>query len=52
MTCTALVDKMKRRHPHVYGDVMVKDAGEVLANWGGSRRPKRKPLARPSRAGR
>lgn len=32
--CTALVDKMKRRHPHVYGDLTVKDSNEVLANWG------------------
>ena len=26
-------DKMIRRHPHVFGDVKVKDAGEVLMNW-------------------
>ncbi len=32
--CTALVDKMKRRHPHVYGELVVKDAQEVLSNWG------------------
>lgn len=32
--CTALVDKMKRRHPHVYGELTVKDSTEVLANWG------------------
>ena len=25
--------KLIRRHPHVFGDVSVKDAGEVLLNW-------------------
>jgi uncharacterized protein YabN with tetrapyrrole methylase and pyrophosphatase domain len=25
--------KLIRRHPHVFGDVAVRDAGEVLANW-------------------
>jgi tetrapyrrole methylase family protein / MazG family protein len=25
--------KLVRRHPHVFGDVKVKDAAEVLANW-------------------
>ncbi len=25
---------MTRRHPHVFGDAKVKDADEVLANWG------------------
>ncbi len=30
---TAIVDKLVRRHPHVFGDVQVKDAGEVVANW-------------------
>ncbi len=26
-------DKLKRRHPHVFGDVQVRDAQEVLKNW-------------------
>jgi MazG family protein len=26
-------DKLVRRHPHVFGDVMVNDADEVLTNW-------------------
>lgn len=30
----AIATKMTRRHPHVFGDLEVKDAGEVLANWG------------------
>ncbi|MFM2286218.1 MAG: Nucleoside triphosphate pyrophosphohydrolase [Bacteroidota bacterium] len=28
-----LCDKLIRRHPHIYGDVKVKDAKEVLENW-------------------
>jgi len=26
-------EKLIRRHPHIYGDVQVKDAGEVRENW-------------------
>ncbi len=29
----AIVDKLIRRHPHVFGDVRVRDADEVLKNW-------------------
>ena len=28
-----LVDKLVRRHPHVFGDVTVKDVDQVWANW-------------------
>lgn len=28
-----LVDKLIRRHPHVFGDVQVGGSGEVLVNW-------------------
>ncbi|MBC6459057.1 MazG family protein [Actinomadura sp. HBU206391] len=28
-----IVDKLMRRHPHVFGDVTVADADEVNANW-------------------
>jgi tetrapyrrole methylase family protein/MazG family protein len=28
-----LCDKLIRRHPHVFGDVKVKDSAEVLRNW-------------------
>ncbi len=27
------IDKMKRRHPHVFGELKVKDTKEILANW-------------------
>src|SRR6266446_3233604 len=29
----AIADKLVRRHPHVFGDVEVRDAGEVMRNW-------------------
>ncbi len=29
----AIATKLKRRHPHVFGDVKVKDSDEVVANW-------------------
>ncbi len=32
--CAAVEHKMKSRHPHVFGDVVVKDSKEVLKNWG------------------
>ncbi len=28
-----IVEKLIRRHPHVFGDVVVRDTAEVLANW-------------------
>jgi len=31
--CRAIVDKLIRRHPHVFGDVEVDDAEHVKANW-------------------
>jgi MazG family protein len=31
---TAIADKLVRRHPHVFGDVKVRDAQEVVRNWG------------------
>jgi tetrapyrrole methylase family protein/MazG family protein len=30
--------KLRRRHPHVFGDVVVSDAGEVIANWNAIKR--------------
>ncbi len=29
----AIATKMRRRHPHVFGETKVKDSDEVLANW-------------------
>lgn len=31
--CRSLVEKLVRRHPHVFGDVRVKDVDQVWANW-------------------
>ena len=31
--CRVLVDKLIRRHPHVFGTTKVKDVDEVWANW-------------------
>ena len=31
--CRAIVDKLVRRHPHVFADVAVADSGDVLRNW-------------------
>lgn len=28
-----IIDKMVRRHPHVFGDTTVSDSGEVLVKW-------------------
>jgi len=28
-----IVEKLKRRHPHVYGDVKVDGSGQVIKNW-------------------
>ena len=29
----AIVEKLRRRHPHVFGELTVKDSDEVLRNW-------------------
>ncbi|MGE5531065.1 MAG: nucleoside triphosphate pyrophosphohydrolase, partial [Bacteroidota bacterium] len=31
--CRKIADKLEYRHPHVFGDVTVRDADEVLTNW-------------------
>lgn len=31
--CNKLCDKLMYRHPHIYGDVRVKNAEEVVGNW-------------------
>jgi MazG family protein len=31
--CAGIVEKLVRRHPHIFGDVKVADADEVLTNW-------------------
>ncbi len=31
--CTAIVEKLIRRHPHIFGDVVADDEETVLTNW-------------------
>lgn len=31
--CQAIVDKLRRRHPHVFGTTQVENSKEVLKNW-------------------
>lgn len=37
-----ITKKLVRRHPHVFGDVNVKDANEVLTNWEAIKRTEKK----------
>ncbi len=37
-----IVDKMVRRHPHVFADAKVKDSDEVLSNWARIKQEERK----------
>ena len=37
----AITEKLIRRHPHVFGDVQVKDAEQVLRNWEAIKRDER-----------
>lgn len=39
--CNGISDKMVRRHPHVFGDLDVEDADEVLRNWEDIKRDER-----------
>ena len=41
----AIVEKLVRRHPHVFGDVKVSGTDEVLANWEAIKRAERKDKA-------
>lgn len=38
----AIIDKLKRRHPHVFGDVQVADSDEVLQNWDAIKKTEKK----------
>ena len=33
MYLASIADKMIRRHPHVFGDVIAEDTEEVIRNW-------------------
>ena len=38
----SIVAKLVRRHPHVFGDAVVSDSGEVLRNWDAIKREEKK----------
>jgi MazG family protein len=40
--CRAIVDKLIRRHPHVFGDVKVRNVEQVWANWEQIKRAEKK----------
>jgi tetrapyrrole methylase family protein / MazG family protein len=41
--------KLKRRHPHVFGDVVVNSVGDVLTNWNAIKQQEYKSNGRPAR---
>lgn len=43
----ALIAKLVRRHPHVFGNAVVSDAGEVIANWHAIKRAEKPAAASP-----
>lgn len=44
----AVSDKLVRRHPHVFGDVVVDGTGDVLSNWERIKRQERRKKERKS----
>ncbi len=46
--CRAIVEKLVRRHPHVFGDVQVDGAREVVANWERIKQDERQDQAAPA----
>jgi tetrapyrrole methylase family protein/MazG family protein len=41
--------KLKRRHPHVFGDVVVNSVGDVLTNWNAIKQQEHKTGSKPAR---
>lgn len=48
--CRAIVDKLIRRHPHVFGQTQVDGAEEVLANWERIKQAEREEEDKPDSA--
>ncbi len=44
----AIVDKLERRHPHVFGEVQVADSSEVLQNWDAIKKTEKKEGDKPA----
>lgn len=45
--CQAIVDKLIRRHPHVFGDTDVDDADHVVTNWEAIKKQERQTASGP-----
>jgi len=45
----AITDKLERRHPHVFGDLTVRDADEVSRNWNRIKAEERRAAGMPER---
>jgi len=43
----AIIDKLERRHPHVFGEVQVSGTGEVLQNWDAIKKAEKKDGDKP-----
>jgi tetrapyrrole methylase family protein/MazG family protein len=46
--CRAIVDKLIRRHPHVFGDTQITGSGDVLTNWERIKQVERQGKVRPA----
>jgi nucleoside triphosphate diphosphatase len=46
----SICDKMERRHPHIFGDVIAADAGAVKANWEAIKAAERAAAGTPGQA--
>lgn len=46
--CRAIVDKLVRRHPHVFGDGQAENPDQVLANWEEIKRKERSNRGEPA----
>ncbi len=48
--CRAIVDKLIRRHPHVFGETQVENADQVLSNWERIKQAERQEEDKPDSA--
>jgi tetrapyrrole methylase family protein/MazG family protein len=44
----AIADKLKRRHPHVFGDLQVSGSSEVLQNWDAIKKAEKQEEGKPA----
>jgi tetrapyrrole methylase family protein/MazG family protein len=48
--CRSIVDKLIRRHPHVFGQTLAENAEQVLANWERIKQDERREADKPDSA--